>query len=277
MNKNFEDKIIIDRHYSLSCVQPGSQHLELKPDQYLVDIYLSGSKGRFSQPPCAGAPQTTIPNSFNFLPCGTTDVYSTVRNGLSVRFVFELNAIRIIPAREALRDCTTAMWNQLDVAMLGAAEITKGYLQTPNHSVKNVETSFLRDLLAVRMLQILSQTTFDETSVQSPSIQRSIEFIDANLSAPLHLDHISQHVNISQHHFARMFRSAMGISIRHYVIKRRVEAAERMISQTDTSLAEIAYATGFSSQSHMTTVFRRVTGRTPATYRTMLSRSAQTS
>lgn len=275
MTGEIKDKIIGGPNYTLSCLKPGTYYQELEPNQNLLDIYLGGSEGSFVRPPCSDAPLRTAPNSFCFLPAGTAKEFSTIRCGFSIRFTFKLDAIRIIPARETLRASVEPIWNHLDVAMLGAAEITKDYLHAPNHTVKNVETSFLRDLLAVRILQIATRPDFRPSVARPLPVQRSIEFIDNHLADPLHLEHISSHVNTSQFHFARMFRSVMGVSVRRYVILRRIEVAQRMISHTDTSLAEVAYAAGFSSQSHMTSVFRRFTGRTPATYRTMVSSRLQ--
>ncbi|MBA3784476.1 MAG: helix-turn-helix domain-containing protein, partial [Acidobacteria bacterium] len=47
----------------------------------------------------------------------------------------------------------------------------------------------------------------------------------------------------------------------------RVENACREMIKSETSLVEIALAAGFSSQSHFSSVFKRMTGMTPAMYR----------
>ena len=50
----------------------------------------------------------------------------------------------------------------------------------------------------------------------------------------------------------------------------RIEWAEYLLSSTDLSLAEIAYAAGFSSQSHFTRTFRKHRGTTPQGFRQSL-------
>jgi transcriptional regulator GlxA family with amidase domain len=47
----------------------------------------------------------------------------------------------------------------------------------------------------------------------------------------------------------------------------RVQAAQRMLAGTTTSIAAIAADTGFTDQSHFTRRFRQSTGLTPAAYR----------
>jgi AraC family transcriptional regulator len=71
---------------------------------------------------------------------------------------------------------------------------------------------------------------------------------------------------------ARNFRRFYGSSAGEYVRRVRVEAARRLIRESDELLVNIALACGFSSQSHLCTTFRRVTGFTPGSYRQQLNR-----
>ena len=52
-----------------------------------------------------------------------------------------------------------------------------------------------------------------------------------------------------------------------YVLDKRIERAQLMIETTSLSLAQISFASGFSSQSHMTDVFRAKLGMTPGKVR----------
>ncbi len=253
--------------YTLECLRPGTHVLRLEPTQGLLDIYIGGGTASYDVRNMDDAPTICVPNSFNYIPAGLTDRVETTRSGSSVRFCFSQPAVRIIPAKQALSKHKTPLWNNLDVAMLGAGEIIYDYLASPTNAVKEVETSFLRDLLAIRLVQIIQKTQRKTSQPHPAPVQRAIEHIEQNLSDSLTLETIAEHANTSTFHFARQFRAVMGISVRRYIILRRIEVAQRLISHTDQSLAEIAYTTGFSSQSHMTSVFRRFTGRTPGTYR----------
>jgi AraC family transcriptional regulator len=48
----------------------------------------------------------------------------------------------------------------------------------------------------------------------------------------------------------------------------RLNLAEDLLRGSGLSIAQIAYAAGFNSQSHLTTAMRRYRGVTPALYRT---------
>lgn len=99
------------------------------------------------------------------------------------------------------------------------------------------------------------------------ALRRAVEFIEANLSQPLPLHDIAQAAGLTPLYFIRAFRRRHGETPHQYVLRRRVERAEQMIQASDLTNAEIALATGFSSQSHFCTVFRKIVGMTPTAYR----------
>ncbi|RCK41374.1 AraC family transcriptional regulator [Thalassospira xiamenensis] len=104
----------------------------------------------------------------------------------------------------------------------------------------------------------------------SPQIRRRVfDFIEANLDQPLSLEQISAEAGLSPYHFARMFRQSVGEAPHKYVLRRRIEAAKRMLRDPALSVADIALATGFSSQAHLTTRFSSFTGLTPAKFRSV--------
>jgi transcriptional regulator GlxA family with amidase domain len=72
---------------------------------------------------------------------------------------------------------------------------------------------------------------------------------------------------MSMHHFAREFKQSAGVTPHHYLIQKRIERAQQMLAQTDISLAEIAYAVGFSDQSHLARHFRALLRTTPREFR----------
>ena len=72
---------------------------------------------------------------------------------------------------------------------------------------------------------------------------------------------------MSQYRFARGFKKATGFSPHKYLILQRIERAENLLHQDKLSIAEISYQLGFTSQSHFTTTFRKMTGVTPKYYR----------
>jgi AraC family transcriptional regulator len=94
-------------------------------------------------------------------------------------------------------------------------------------------------------------------------LRQTIDYIQTHLDQNLSLAQIAESINISPTYFARSFKRATGTSPHQYVIQQRVERAKVMLKTTDLAIANIAFQVGFSSQSHLTQHFKRLTGSTP--------------
>jgi len=97
--------------------------------------------------------------------------------------------------------------------------------------------------------------------------RRIAEHIDGNLDSPLSLRELAALTGLSVFHFARTFKERTGLSPHQYVLRRRVEKAKVLLSDSQATLAEIALACGFSHQSHFTRAFHQLSGVTPTRWR----------
>ena len=71
----------------------------------------------------------------------------------------------------------------------------------------------------------------------------------------------------SEAHFARSFKEAFGIPPHRYLLTRRIERATALLRDTDLSITEIAFQTGWSSLGTFGRTFRDVTGENPGAIR----------
>ena len=72
---------------------------------------------------------------------------------------------------------------------------------------------------------------------------------------------------ISPYYLSRLFRRVTGQSIVDYINNRRIDAARRLLKNTELSISDIAEQTGFASAAHFRRVFRDVMGISPLQYR----------
>jgi transcriptional regulator GlxA family with amidase domain len=72
----------------------------------------------------------------------------------------------------------------------------------------------------------------------------------------------------SEAHFARSFREAFGVPPHRYLLTRRIERAVALLRDTELSITEIAFETGWNSLGTFGRTFRDVTGQNPAAIRT---------
>jgi AraC-like DNA-binding protein len=72
---------------------------------------------------------------------------------------------------------------------------------------------------------------------------------------------------VSAAHFARSFKEAFGVPPHRYLLTRRIERAVALLRDTEQSITEIAYQTGWKSLGTFGRVFHDVTGETPGSLR----------
>lgn len=98
-------------------------------------------------------------------------------------------------------------------------------------------------------------------------VKTTLEYIQAHLQDDLSLHQIASHLGISPYYLAHTFKATTGFSLHQYVLRCRLEQAQRLLQDSQMAIAAIAYEVGFGSQSHMTTVFRKMLNVTPKRYR----------
>jgi AraC family transcriptional regulator len=98
-------------------------------------------------------------------------------------------------------------------------------------------------------------------------LRRVEEHIKRHFDRSITLTDLAAVAGLSRMHFAAQFRAATGYRPREYILHRRIERAKSLLSNTETPLAEVALAVGFCTQAHFSTVFKRITGETPARWR----------
>jgi AraC family transcriptional regulator len=98
----------------------------------------------------------------------------------------------------------------------------------------------------------------------SPGVRtRTLEVIEAHLSARLTVEQLAREVGLSPAHFARAFKETMGRPPYQYLLTLRLERARQLLDQPEARLADVAFETGFADQAHFTRLFKRAYGLPP--------------
>jgi AraC family transcriptional regulator len=106
----------------------------------------------------------------------------------------------------------------------------------------------------------------------APCVQkRCIEFIRANYAEDVSLEDIADQAQLSQFHFARMFKQSVGVPPRVYLTRIRMEKACELLEKTNMAVTEIAFEVGYSSSQAFARVFLKELSLTPTAYRSAAS------
>jgi AraC-like DNA-binding protein len=106
---------------------------------------------------------------------------------------------------------------------------------------------------------------------QDPELLRRLLRARDRIDAASHEDwpvrRLARVSGVSEAHFARSFREAFGVPPHRYLLTRRIERAAALLRDTDLSVIEIAYETGWKSLGTFGRTFRDVTGESPGELR----------
>lgn len=78
---------------------------------------------------------------------------------------------------------------------------------------------------------------------------------------------LAQVSHVSAAHFARSFKEAFGIPPHRYLLTRRIERATALLRDSELSITEIAFQTGWRSLGTFGRIFRDITGEKPSALR----------
>lgn len=107
----------------------------------------------------------------------------------------------------------------------------------------------------------------DESVFEAPALRHVIGFIDEQVRISPTVTDVAPLVGPSPSHFAKKSRQSTGLSLHRFVNRRRILRSLDMLNDRSLPLAHVALDLGFSSQSHFTHLFAKLTGMTPAMYR----------
>lgn len=81
--------------------------------------------------------------------------------------------------------------------------------------------------------------------------------------------YLSNRLNYNYTYLAGIFKKICGITIEHFIISQKIEKVKSMLIAGDMHLSEIAYRMNYSSVSHLSAQFKKVTGYNASEYRAL--------
>lgn len=135
----------------------------------------------------------------------------------------------------------------------------------------HVSDQICQNLLKVLILRMIRSQKLVPVPIQTVRMTKECarikEYLDANYAENITLDSLTSLTHMNKYYMAHSFSKYTGQSPIQYLNQRRLEAACALLENTDYSVSAVATATGFSSQSYFTQIFRKKFGITPVKYR----------
>jgi transcriptional regulator GlxA family with amidase domain len=110
-------------------------------------------------------------------------------------------------------------------------------------------------------------STPEEQAAMFREIYPVIRHFEENFRGDVDMKAMAKLAGLSSTQFNKRFRDLLRIPPTEYLLRLRIQEAQRLLAGGSAGIAEVAAETGFCDQSHFTKRFRRVTGMTPLSYR----------
>ena len=135
-----------------------------------------------------------------------------------------------------------------------------------DNSHKDVMADFALKELLIRLMQTQGRNLVEKNLVKTKSrIGFVADYIKKNLHQKLSIDAIAKMAYVSKSNFFKMFKEELGISPNEFILQERISLAKELL-QSQESIKEVAFQTGFTDTNYFTRVFKQHEGTTPKTF-----------
>jgi LacI family transcriptional regulator len=122
----------------------------------------------------------------------------------------------------------------------------------------------------VKPVGVVTRKSTDVFAIEDRVVVDGITFIWSNAYAGIKAADVVRALAISRSGLELRFKATMGHTIHEVIRKVQLDGARDMISATNLAIKQVAANTGFKSVQHMTSLFGKAFGLTPARYRKRL-------
>ncbi|MBQ9973929.1 MAG: AraC family transcriptional regulator [Oscillospiraceae bacterium] len=120
-------------------------------------------------------------------------------------------------------------------------------------------------LLSAELLRLYAHL-FDHRTGGSPHVQRVEDYIRANFMRPIRVEDIAARLSLDRRYLSRIFKAHTGLSIKEYLVRRRLEQAGRYLRR-GSSVKEAAALCGYEDAANFSKRFKQHFGVSPRDFR----------
>ena len=136
------------------------------------------------------------------------------------------------------------------------------------NSTISAEGTYLAALSArLKLILLRIAEATDENALPARMVEALGEYIRENVGDEISNTEIGAIFGYHPFYVSKVLKNAKGQTLRQYIISYRLKLAQRMLTATARSIAEIAESCGFTDASYFTKTFRSAFGETPKDYR----------
>lgn len=118
-----------------------------------------------------------------------------------------------------------------------------------------------------KLLIEMHRKELEVTNNSLDAVNRVLDYIVSNYNKETKNSELASIAGYHEYYLNRLFIKHTGTSMHKYILNMRINEAKRLLLNTDMPLSQIAFATGFNSNTHFSNYFKKETEFTPFEYR----------
>ena len=136
--------------------------------------------------------------------------------------------------------------------------------QYPAVSLNNTASCILSELYGQQMR--ISSVRVSEPE-HSQIYSDIVDYVKTNLSKNITVAEIASKFGYNEKYISHRFAQITGMSLKQYILSQKVDAANFMLTDSNTPIAQIALSLGFSNSQNFSRLYKKLTGLSPSEYR----------
>lgn len=253
-------ELLLARH----CTHTFPRHTH---DQYAIGVIEQGALGYFYR----GENVVAAPGDINLcIPGEVHNGYPATSEGWTYRmFYFDTHLLEQVASEIAGYPRALPFFAGGTIADPAIAHQLRHLhmrLETGNTPALDIDTTLLAVLSQLVIRHADDQPAVTTLGQEQRAVTLVKDYLESHYAEGISLDDLARITHLSRFHLVRVFSETVGIPPHAYLRQVRVRRAKAQLRQGHT-LTEVALATGFTDQSHLTRWFKRLWGITPGAYR----------
>lgn len=127
----------------------------------------------------------------------------------------------------------------------------------------------LKDLALSEEYNVLNASEFQIEVIPQDyaRLQVIFNFVRENFRRQISLDEVAEKASLTAPSFARYFKKVTGKTFTNFVNQYRLLHASKLLTESEMSIMDVCFESGFNNFSHFNKLFRNYSGKTPSAYR----------